>query len=351
MRKLSYEEIKEYIEGEEGCQCKLVTTKKEFDIEKTKQNKSNTKIKVRILCGECRKEIFKTSLNSFKNNNKRHCDKCGSKNVLVIQPKTQLQFEKEVFDLYKNEYTILGEYINTSTKIKVRHNCNDCNNYIFETRPSDFLKDHKCPKCQHRSYKKTTSEFKQEIYNLVKDEYIVLGEYKNNNTKILMKHNCDKCGNYEWRISPNNFLRGNRCPVCNESKGEQAIRCYCERNNIYFKSQYAFNDLLSDLGNPLRFDFAIFKNEENAQLKCLIEYDGEFHYFPIISKNQLATQKHHDKRKDNYCKDNNIKLIRIPYWEKDSIKNILSKELYDYNKDKAEITDQLKTSSRSRKNI
>ena len=63
------------------------------------------------------------------------------------------------------------------------------------------------------SKKKTTEEFKQEVYNLVKDEYTVLGEYINSREKILMRHNiCNK----EFMIVPNNLLNFNsRCPNCN----------------------------------------------------------------------------------------------------------------------------------------
>ncbi|MGJ2547956.1 hypothetical protein ACR8G1_22200, partial [Salmonella enterica subsp. enterica serovar Paratyphi A] len=59
--------------------------------------------------------------------------------------------------------------------------------------------------------RKTTAEFKQEVHDLVGDEYSVLGTYKNNKTKIKMKHNL--CG-HEWGAIPNNFLRGTRCPAC-----------------------------------------------------------------------------------------------------------------------------------------
>ena len=34
-----------------------------------------------------------------------------------------------------------------------------------------------------------------------------------------------------------------------------------------------------------------------------------------------------DNIKTQYCKDNNIKLIRIPYWDFDNIEEILKKEL------------------------
>ena len=37
--------------------------------------------------------------------------------------------------------------------------------------------------------------------------------------------------------------------------------------------------------------------------------------------------KRHDEIKNNYCKANGIRLIRIPYWNIDKIEQILDKEL------------------------
>jgi len=59
--------------------------------------------------------------------------------------------------------------------------------------------------------KKTTEQYKKEIYQLVVDEYSILGVYINSITNIETRHNI--CG-HEWGISPNNFLAGNRCPNC-----------------------------------------------------------------------------------------------------------------------------------------
>lgn len=39
--------------------------------------------------------------------------------------------------------------------------------------------------------RKTTTEFKQEVYGLVGNEYTVLGEYKNERTPIALRHNED----------------------------------------------------------------------------------------------------------------------------------------------------------------
>lgn len=55
--------------------------------------------------------------------------------------------------------------------------------------------------------RKTTEQFKREVFDLVGDEYKVLGEYEKSCIKIKIKHNV--CG-YEYDVIPNNFLAGNR---------------------------------------------------------------------------------------------------------------------------------------------
>ena len=83
--------------------------------------------------------------------------------------------------------------------------------------------------------RKTTEEFKQEVYNLVGNEYSVLGEYITNKTKIKMRHN--KCG-YEYEVTPNSFLsNGNRCRECWKKRVGKLLhtpeleeKAYYERN-------------------------------------------------------------------------------------------------------------------------
>ena len=94
-----------------------------------------------------------------------------------------------------------------------------------------------------------------------------------------------------------------------------------KENNIQYKKEYAFSDLKTEKGGILRFDFAIFKNN---QLQYLIEFDGEQHFKEINNERfkrsgSLKERQARDKLKDDYCKDNNIKLVRIPYYDIDKI--------------------------------
>ena len=71
----------------------------------------------------------------------------------------------------------------------------------------------------------------------------------------------------------------------------------------------------------LRFDFYL------PNINICIEYQGEFHYKTIegISKiNSLTTQIKCDNIKKEYCKNNNIELIEIPYWDFKNIETILN---------------------------
>lgn len=154
--------------------------------------------------------------------------------------KTHDEFVKEVYNLVGNEYTVVGNYINSKTKILMKHNL--CGNE-WHVLPNDFLKGSRCPqkKCSKRinPLTMTTEEFKEKVYKLVKDEYTVLGEYTGLNKKILMRHNL--CGN-EWHVIPNSFLNGSRCP--NEAKNKKMtdeefkLKLYNKNPNIVCLDTY-----------------------------------------------------------------------------------------------------------------
>jgi len=61
---------------------------------------------------------------------------------------------------------------------------------------------------------KTHKKFCEEVNDLIREEYVVLSTYISAKVKILFRHNCDKCKNHEFPMSPSNFLKGERCPKC-----------------------------------------------------------------------------------------------------------------------------------------
>lgn len=99
---------------------------------------------------------------------------------------------------------------------------------------------------------------------------------------------------------------------CAKSKGELFIKNLLLSKNVHFMQEYKIPELRGDV-YPLRFDFAIFKNE---QLQCVIEYNGEQHYKERggYFSGKLDKIQDYDNRKQTYCAQNNIKLITIPYY-------------------------------------
>lgn len=159
---------------------------------------------------------------------------------------------------------------------------------------------------------------RQTTYDYCKElECKILSAYINATEKMLIDFNCGH--NPNW-ITPNNLKNGYFCPICNESKGEKVIREYLEKNGLEFKQEYIFEDCKYKRSLP--FDFYI------KEYNLCIEYDGIQH-FEVSSyfgeKSFKDTQKR-DKIKNDYCKNNNINLVRIPYWEIDNVENILDEE-------------------------
>jgi hypothetical protein len=108
------------------------------------------------------------------------------------------------------------------------------------------------------------------------------------------------------------------------SRGEIKIHEILERAGLNFKEEYSFKDLVSSSGTPLRFDFAVF--DDNEDLDFLIEYQGIQHY-EAKSKfggyTGLRKQQFNDMKKREYCKKHNIILVIIPYWDEGRVN-------YDY---------------------
>jgi Zn ribbon nucleic-acid-binding protein len=249
--------------------------------------------------------------NNFKNGTR--CPQCFG-----VSKKTTEIFKNEVFMLVEKEYEVLGTYLTNGTKIKMKHVL--CG-HEWNVRPSHFLiEGSRCPKCSGRN--RTTEDYKKLVYDLVSDEYEVLGEYQYTRTPILMKH---VLCNYTYEASPNNFLRGKRCPKCIIHKGEMSIAKWLDTKNINYRSQYRFDDCKDT--RPLPFDFAIFENEN---LIYLIEFDGGQHFEPVKyfgGEEGFKDRKKKDGLKNEYCKKNNIPLLRIPYWDFDNIEEILNNEI------------------------
>lgn len=138
---------------------------------------------------------------------------------------------------------------------------------------------------------------------------------------------CEKCGEeFERDLAHlNRNDNGVVCRECKASQGETRILKWLDKKSInYIHDKPYFSDLVGLGNNPLKPDFII----ENR--KIWIEYDGKQHF---EKQNNWQTNEdfkrlqEHDRRKNEYAKEHNWKLIRIPYWEFDNIESILEENL------------------------
>ena len=222
---------------------------------------------------------------------------------------------------------VLGEYKNAHRKILC--SCLVCNT-TWEVEPTNLLSGFGCPTCaiQRRANKrrKTHLQFQKELSELNPDIQIQ-SHYMRAKEKIQCL--CTVCG-FRWSSVPSNLLSGQGCPACSKvaiaSKGEAAIARFLDLHNIPYTPQYTF-DGCSDV-RPLKFDFYI------PSLNACIEYDGQQHFHPVPfgdmseddAMKSFAKLIEHDRLKDEFCKSNNIKMIRIPYTKYKDIDTILEKQ-------------------------
>ena len=131
------------------------------------------------------------------------------------------------------------------------------------------------------------------------------------NRQVIWTCKCD-CGNLcEY---PSETLQRNKalsCGCLKESYGEYRISQLLKENNVPYEREKTFESCrFKDSDRVARFDFYV----DNSYI---IEYDGSQHFkadnYKWNTTEKLEKTKEHDRFKSQWCKENNIPLIRIPY--------------------------------------
>ena len=234
------------------------------------------------------------------------CPKCtGNKK------RTTEEYKQELANI-NPDVEVIEEYINSTTPIL--HKCK-IDGHIWCAAPNNMLNGRGCPVCKFRKLSKLFSRTHEEYVKEVTEcnpDIEVIGQYINARTPIL--HRC-KLDGYEWYAIPYNILLGQGCPQCQESNGERLVRQWLESHEI----QYTYQKIFSNCKDAKTLPFDFYLSDYNI---C-IEYDGQQHYEPVDfagkgqewAQQQFEKTQYHDKIKNKYCEDNNIRLLRIPYFK------------------------------------
>lgn len=240
----------------------------------------------------------------------KSCRYCSHKN---LPKETLLEMIKQGspnIELLSSDFSNINDYVDC--RCKIHDNC-------LHKRIGDLIKGSACYYCGlekiSQALKLSLDEINNRLHN--KNPNIELnGEYSDSHKTIKFK--CKKCG-FQWEGLLSTV---HRCPNCEKYYlGERNIREILLENNQTFEEQYKFQDCKNI--RPLPFDF--YLPDKNV---C-IEYQGRQHYMAVDyfgGVDSFNKQQYNDNIKRQYCIENNIELIEIPY-----TKNTKSK-IYEYLK-------------------
>lgn len=284
----------------------------------TKSVYKNTYSKIIITCS-----LHGDFLQTPKNHKNGHgCPKCS-----IIDRKSKLS--NNLFFFIKKSNTIHGDRYDYSKSIYINNRTNlivTCYKHgDFLITPSHHYIGHGCKHCTN-NYRKTNSEFIEVCMSLHNGKYLYdLVDFTSNKRKIIIT--CPSHGNFS-QIAGHHII-GHGCPICSSSIGEKYIKEFLDKNLIKYTKEKTFSGCESRNGKKLKFDFYL------EDYNTCIEYDGIQHFEPIEflgGKKAFEKLIVNDKIKDEFCKSNKIKLIRIKYLRhsnknKETINKILFKKI------------------------
>lgn len=273
----------------------------------TKLVLDNTNIKIDeniFKCGICGNYFIKKWL-TFRDIKFKCCYDC----MMKIKPTKKTKKEEILKLMSKNNYISLekDEIINTH-KFLVKNK----EDYIGYTSLRDLRANQKFWKF-HKSNPYTIYNinlfFQKNGINLK----IISDKYEAGYKKLEVRCECSeifKCSLDKIKAGKTKCNRCTKSQSIYEIKVENYLRS-CNENYIF---QYKIKDCRNIL--PLPFDFYL------PRLKILLEVDGIGHYKPTRFNGMnldFVTERYekvlyNDEIKNKYCKENNIELIRLPYW-------------------------------------
>lgn len=177
-----------------------------------------------------------------------------------------------------------------------------------------------CPVCGKNKMsehtKKSLKFYKEKASKIHSGKYdyslIEKNSFVNSHQKVPIK--CKKHGIFYQSF--HHHCQGHGCPICSMSNMETLFMSKLNELGINFEFQKPLRDFGYKGIGQYQFDF--YLNDRNAA----IELDGGQHFFTSRFGNEteeemierLNAQKERDKFKNDFCKENAIKLIRVPYF-------------------------------------
>lgn len=239
---------------------------------------------------------------------------------------TQQEFLNKCHKIHGDKYDYSKTtYINTRAKITIM--CDKHGEFQI-TADNHVNQKQGCWNCFLDKHKLTelSPERLENLKRIHNNKY----EYKDLSvTKGFINIICPDHGDFTQYLYFHEY--GHGCSECNStSRGEDRIKSFLESHNIQFKRNYEFEDCKRV--KRLRFDFYL------PEMNMCIEYDGEHHFEEneYFGEGNLDYIRENDRIKNEFCQLNDIKMIRIPFYDYENIETILEdlnrtrKKRYNY---------------------
>lgn len=276
-----------------------------------------------FVCTNCG-EDFNRNFDNLRTRRNTVCNKCGKGNGQRKQA-FDTNYVRDFVEKESECKLVSNTYKNTDTPLDFICGCGSPFSATFYKFKN--VNKRQCTPCGDKIIIRKLLTSEEKIRSIVENVgyTFVRRHHSTEEKKHTIEVICDKGHPYE--VSYYKFKSGQRCPHCNSSFGEIRVEEVLRKMNVNYKIEYKFDNLHGLGGSKLRFDFAILNNE--GDLTMLIEYDGKQHFEPVEvmgGEKKFRETVTHDKLKNQYCKDKNINLLRIPYWDFNKIEEILMNE-------------------------
>jgi hypothetical protein len=285
----------------------------QFEYNETSYSKISATIKIK-----CKVHGWFEQLADAHIRQSQGCPRCGRLNQISKRKMSRKEFISKAQELHSaNDYDYSKvDYKNNRTKVEIICPIHGS----FFPSPDNHLNGSGCPIC---GIEKVHLGQMKDLDTFISDSKKVHGS-KYDYSKVIYSGGkrfvqiiCPKHGSFMQ--TPNSHQRGNGCPNCNTSKGEDKVKQILRNLDISFKQQHTFEMLIDK--RKLKCDFFV------PQFNLVIEFNGRQHYEPVNrfggNKGLLETQRR-DKIKREYLKENNIKLLEIHYLDIEIEKTILT---------------------------
>lgn len=286
-----------------------------YDYSEVEYKNANTKVIIACyMCGH------RWGITPAHHMNGRGCRNCKYRNHSQDLTKTHDWFLVKAREVHGDNYEYLSDYQRSREYIKIR--CKICG-FIFSQMANSHLSGRGCFQCGHKNMVRRQPMgflvFEEKCKEKHNDKYIYFRDFTGVIKKIRVL-----CKKHNYEFSPyagNHLYRGTGCPKCDLSKGELEIERVLIMLEVDFEIEKKFPGCIYI--SQLSFDFFV------PSRNLCVEYQGEQHYRPMGyfgGEKTFSDTCRRDEIKREFCKQNGIDLLDIPYFEFDDIEGILRVE-------------------------